>query len=156
MLCCQPRNNKHTRRRTSIREPQDRVSRGVKHCSRAFLPFGTSIITQLPSQHHYVSCLEAASPVVPSCQEVDFRVGSKNPESVMLPPEGLHARALGHIKYPDALVLRVGHDQVLQQQLSCCCRDEKHRTTDTHLGCLWMSAMVEGLSLNHGIPFLSI
>ena len=47
------------------------------------------------------------------CQEVDLWVGAQDPEPVVLPPESLHASALGHVKDADALVLRIGDDQVL-------------------------------------------
>lgn len=52
-------------------------------------------------------------PVVSRGQQVDLRVGGQDPEAVVLAPEGLHARALAHVPHTDALVLRIGHNDVL-------------------------------------------
>ncbi len=56
----------------------------------------------------------AGQPVMACCEEVDFWVGRQDPESVVLPPESLHGCALGEVPHSDALVLRVGHNHVLQ------------------------------------------
>ena len=40
-------------------------------------------------------------------------MGPKHPEAVMITPEGLHSGPLGHVPHPDALVLRVGKDELL-------------------------------------------
>ena len=53
------------------------------------------------------------APVVPRGQQVYVWVRRQDPEPVVLPPERLHARALGHVPHPDGLVLAVGDDQVL-------------------------------------------
>ena len=58
------------------------------------------------------------SPVMSSSQQVDLRVGSQDPESVLLAPEGLHTHPLGQVPHPDALVLAVAHDQVLDMEHS--------------------------------------
>jgi hypothetical protein len=50
------------------------------------------------------------------CQQVNVWVGCQDPESIMLSPEGLHPRTLGHIPHADALVLAVGDDEVLTDQ----------------------------------------
>ena len=50
---------------------------------------------------------------MPCSQQVDFRVRGHYPEAVIFPSEGLHAHPLGHVPDPDALVLRVGHNDVL-------------------------------------------
>jgi len=57
-------------------------------------------------------------PVVAGSQQVDLRVGRQDPKAVVLPPEGLHPCALGHVPHPDALVLRVGDDDVLYESAS--------------------------------------
>ena len=54
-----------------------------------------------------------------SRKEVDLGVGGQDPEAVVLAPEGLHACALGHVPHADALVLRVGHNDVLRERSNC-------------------------------------
>ena len=56
------------------------------------------------------------------CKQIDFRMGAEDPESVVLPPESLHAGTFGHVKDADALVLGVGDDQVLHDS----CTSNKH------------------------------
>ena len=46
-------------------------------------------------------------------EEVEGGVGGDDPESVVLPPEGVQAGPLGRVPHPDGLVLGVGDDQVL-------------------------------------------
>ena len=53
------------------------------------------------------------SGIVTGGKDVEGRMSSNNPKSVVLSSEGVQARALGHVPNPDGLVLRVGHDQVL-------------------------------------------
>ena len=45
------------------------------------------------------------APVMASSQQVDLGVRGHDPEPIVLPPERLHARALGHVPHADALVL---------------------------------------------------
>lgn len=40
-------------------------------------------------------------------------MSSENPEAIMVPPEGLHPSPFGHIPHPDALILRIGKDELL-------------------------------------------
>ena len=47
------------------------------------------------------------------CEKVEGWVGCHDPESVVVPPEGLEGCPLGHVPHPDRLVLRVGQDQLL-------------------------------------------
>lgn len=37
----------------------------------------------------------------------------QHPEAVVVPAEGLHPSSFGHIPHPDALVLRIGQDELL-------------------------------------------
>ena len=37
----------------------------------------------------------------------------QHPEAIVVPAEGLHSGPLGHIPHADALVLRVGQDELL-------------------------------------------
>ena len=37
----------------------------------------------------------------------------KHPEAIVVTAEGLHSSPFGHIPHPDALVLRVGQDELL-------------------------------------------
>lgn len=46
-------------------------------------------------------------------EEVEVGVRAQHPEAVVVPPEGLDARPLGHVPHADALVLRVGQDELL-------------------------------------------
>ena len=43
---------------------------------------------------------------------------SEDPETVMLPPERLHALPLRHVPHTDRLIFRVRNDQLLQRE-SC-------------------------------------
>lgn len=40
-------------------------------------------------------------------------MSSKHPEAVVVPAEGLDAGPLGHVPHSDALILRVGQDELL-------------------------------------------
>lgn len=40
-------------------------------------------------------------------------MSTQNPEAIVVPAEGLHSGSFGHIPHPDALVLRVGQDELL-------------------------------------------
>lgn len=40
-------------------------------------------------------------------------MSAQHPETVVVPAEGLHSRPFGHIPHSDALVLRVGQDELL-------------------------------------------
>jgi hypothetical protein len=46
-------------------------------------------------------------------EEVDFRVGSNDPESVVLALEGVHSRPLIQVPNPDGLVLSRGKNEIL-------------------------------------------
>lgn len=59
------------------------------------------------------------APVMTGGKQVDLRVCSQDPEAVMLAAEGLRARALGHVPHANALVLRVGYDDVLHACMAC-------------------------------------
>jgi hypothetical protein len=59
-------------------------------------------------------------PVVPRRQQVDLRMGRQDPEAVMFPAEGLNPHPFGHVPHPDALILRVGHDDVLHPHHNAC------------------------------------
>ncbi len=47
-------------------------------------------------------------------QQINLRVAGQDPEPVVLAAERLDARALRHIPNPNALVLRVGDDEILK------------------------------------------
>ena len=53
------------------------------------------------------------APVVARGEQVGVGMRGKDPEAVVLAPEGLHALPLRHVPHADRLVLRVGHDQFL-------------------------------------------
>lgn len=46
-------------------------------------------------------------------KQVEVRVSTEHPEAIVVPAEGLHSGPLGHVPHPDALVLRVGQDELL-------------------------------------------
>lgn len=46
-------------------------------------------------------------------KEVEVGVSAQHPEAVVVTAEGLHAGPLGHVPHPDALVLRVGQNELL-------------------------------------------
>lgn len=48
-----------------------------------------------------------------SSKQVEVRVSPQHPEAIVVPAEGLHSGPFGHIPHPDALVLRVGQDELL-------------------------------------------
>ena len=48
-----------------------------------------------------------------SCKQVEVRVSPQHPEAIVIPPEGLHSRPFGHVPNTDALVFRVGQDELL-------------------------------------------
>lgn len=56
--------------------------------------------------------IEALLPLT-SSKQVEIGVSAEHPESIMVPPEGLHPSPLRHVPHPDALVLRVGQDELL-------------------------------------------
>lgn len=48
-----------------------------------------------------------------SSKQVQVGMGSQHPEAVVVPAEGLDAGPLGHVPHSDALILRVGQDELL-------------------------------------------
>ena len=40
-------------------------------------------------------------------------MSSQHPEAIVVPAEGLHSGPFGHVPHSDALVLRVGQDELL-------------------------------------------
>lgn len=52
-------------------------------------------------------------PPLTGSKQVEVRVSSQHPEAIVVPAEGLHPGPLGHVPHPDALVLRVGQDELL-------------------------------------------
>lgn len=48
-----------------------------------------------------------------SSEQVEVGMSSKHPEAVVVPAEGLDACPLGHVPHSDALILRVGQDELL-------------------------------------------
>lgn len=40
-------------------------------------------------------------------------MSAQHPEAIVVPAEGLDSGPLGHVPHPDALVLRVGQDELL-------------------------------------------
>ena len=76
------------------------------------------------------------APVVPGREQVDLGVRGHDPEAVVLAPECLHARPLGHVPHADALVLAVAHDDVLRRMhprariTTPCCISSNMRSSD--------------------------
>lgn len=54
-----------------------------------------------------------AASALTSSKQVEVWVGTQDPETIMIPPEGLHAGPLGHVPHPDAFVFRVRQDELL-------------------------------------------
>lgn len=54
-----------------------------------------------------------------SCKQVEVWMRSQHPEAVMIPSESLHSSPLGHVPHPDALVFRVGKDELLARVEHC-------------------------------------
>ena len=59
------------------------------------------------------------APVMTGGKQVDLWVCSQNPEAIVLAAESLRACALGHVPHANALVFRVGYDDVLHACVTC-------------------------------------
>lgn len=56
---------------------------------------------------------------VTSSKQVEVWVSTQHPEAIMVPPKGLHPSSFGHVPNPNALVLRVGQDELLPWVEDC-------------------------------------
>lgn len=56
-------------------------------------------------------CRPASPPT--SSKQVEVWVSPQHPEAIVVPTEGLDSGPLGHIPHPNALILRVGQDELL-------------------------------------------